>query len=253
LRIYARFFLTPSGPEVACRACAAPQRLLFGEGQNPRKIGRKDGMEWSQSEVLSLAQLSCTICIGEGTIKEKEGKILPCSCVLRGVFRACYARFRVAVEREKYVSKVSFDHFGGKDRRLMWSRKEEEYMADFHLVSRRTLTPWDYRIFTFHFLLGADWKLCCGGCGSTAASSFTRFTACRRRWAGCFSSSSPTASTRRASTSLHAWGASRVPRWRRQEAAVPGRRGSPGSRAWDLPPVFCRCRWFRPDRGSGQR
>jgi len=118
-------------------------------------------MEWSQSEVLSLAQLSCTICSGEGTIKEKRGKILPCSCVLRAIFRACYARFRVAVEREKYVSKVSFDHFGGKDRRLMWSRKEEEYMADFHLVSRRALTPWDYRIFTFHFLLGADWRLCC--------------------------------------------------------------------------------------------
>jgi hypothetical protein len=118
-------------------------------------------MEWSQSDVLSLAQLSCAMCLGEGTIREKMGKILPCSCVRRGVFRACYARFRVAAEREKYISKVSFDHFGGKDRRLMWSRKEEEYMADFQLISRRSLTPWDHRIFTFHFMLGADWRLCC--------------------------------------------------------------------------------------------
>jgi hypothetical protein len=39
--------------------------------------------------------------------------------------------------------------------------KDEEYTADFCLVSRRVLSPEDYRIFKFHFLLGADWKLCC--------------------------------------------------------------------------------------------
>jgi hypothetical protein len=42
-----------------------------------------------------------------------------------------------------------------------WGRKDEEYVADFTLVSRRTLTPEEYRLFSFHFLLGADWKLCC--------------------------------------------------------------------------------------------
>ncbi|HLY18739.1 MAG TPA: hypothetical protein VKR61_16020 [Bryobacteraceae bacterium] len=34
-------------------------------------------------------------------------------------------------------------------------------MADFCLISRRTLTPMEYDVFRFHFLLGADWKLCC--------------------------------------------------------------------------------------------
>jgi hypothetical protein len=34
-------------------------------------------------------------------------------------------------------------------------------MADFCLVSRRSLTEQEYQIFKFHFLLGADWKLCC--------------------------------------------------------------------------------------------
>lgn len=34
-------------------------------------------------------------------------------------------------------------------------------MADFCLVSRRELTDYEYTIFKFHFLLGADWKLCC--------------------------------------------------------------------------------------------
>jgi hypothetical protein len=43
----------------------------------------------------------------------------------------------------------------------MWSRKDEEYIADFTLVSKRTLTPEEYRLFSYHFLLGADWRLCC--------------------------------------------------------------------------------------------
>ena len=42
----------------------------------------------------------------------------------------------------------------------MWSRQEEEYMADFDLVARRHLDPPHYKIFRYYFLLGADWKLC---------------------------------------------------------------------------------------------
>jgi hypothetical protein len=34
-------------------------------------------------------------------------------------------------------------------------------MADFCLVSRRTLEDFEYRIFRSHYLLGADWRLCC--------------------------------------------------------------------------------------------
>jgi hypothetical protein len=34
-------------------------------------------------------------------------------------------------------------------------------MADFYLVAKRTLDENDFRLFRFHFLLGADWKLCC--------------------------------------------------------------------------------------------
>lgn len=43
----------------------------------------------------------------------------------------------------------------------MWGLKNEEFIADFCLVSRRTLDESAYKIFKFHFLLGADWKLCC--------------------------------------------------------------------------------------------
>ena len=39
--------------------------------------------------------------------------------------------------------------------------KNEEFIADFCLVARRVLDDRAYKVFRFHFLLGADWKLCC--------------------------------------------------------------------------------------------
>ncbi len=59
------------------------------------------------------------------------------------------------------MSRVSFEHFGGKERRGMWSRKDEEYAADFCLIARRTLDPYHYRVFSYHYLLGAHWRMCC--------------------------------------------------------------------------------------------
>lgn len=34
-------------------------------------------------------------------------------------------------------------------------------MADFCLVSQRTLDDYENRIFRIHYQLGADWRLCC--------------------------------------------------------------------------------------------
>jgi hypothetical protein len=63
--------------------------------------------------------------------------------------------------RDKYVSRISLDSLPSKDHRGCWGRKNEEYAADFCLVSKRCLTEYEYRILRYHFLLGADWKLCC--------------------------------------------------------------------------------------------
>lgn len=91
----------------------------------------------------------------------RGGKSSACNCVLRAIFRACYARFRYCVTKEKYMSKVTLTFCAGKDRRLTWVRKDEDYVADFCLVSRRTLDDFEYKVFRYHFLLGADWRLCC--------------------------------------------------------------------------------------------
>jgi len=49
----------------------------------------------------------------------------------------------------------------GKDTKFTWGMKDREFMADFCLIAERVLDPVEHRIFRFHFLLGARWKLCC--------------------------------------------------------------------------------------------
>lgn len=118
-------------------------------------------MNWTRTETLALAQQSCTFCLGLGLRPGRAGASAPCNCVFRSIFRACYARFRSCASKEKYVSRVSLEANPGRLRKSTWGLKNEEYIADFCLVSRRTLDDQQYRLFKFHFLLGADWKLCC--------------------------------------------------------------------------------------------
>ena len=59
------------------------------------------------------------------------------------------------------MSQARLQLIAGRDRRMVWGRRDEEYIADFCLVSKRTLDEFQYKLFRYHFLLGADWKLCC--------------------------------------------------------------------------------------------
>lgn len=118
-------------------------------------------MEWTRSETLALAQQSCTFCYGLGLRPGRGGVSTPCNCVFRAIFRACYARFRQCVMKEKHISRVSLEANPGRQRKSVWGMKNEEYVADFILVSKRTLSEREYAIFKYHFLLGADWNLCC--------------------------------------------------------------------------------------------
>src|SRR5581483_8871885 len=118
-------------------------------------------MEWTRTETLALAQQSCTFCYGLGLRPGRSGVSTPCNCVFRAIFRACYARFRVCASKEKHISRVSLEANPGRHRKYIWGLKDEEYTADFCLVSRRTLEESQYTLFKYHFLLGADWRLCC--------------------------------------------------------------------------------------------
>ena len=117
-------------------------------------------MDWSTSETLALAKHNCTLCHGSGLRLGRKGVLSPCNCVLRGVFRVCFNRFVKCVSQERHLSRVSLEPHVGKNRPSTWGRKDEEYIADFTLVTRRTLTEEEHKLFRFHFILGADWKLC---------------------------------------------------------------------------------------------
>jgi len=65
------------------------------------------------------------------------------------------------VAKGPHTSTVTLEFCGGAEGHRTYSRKREEFMADFCLISQRVLDETEHRIFRFHFLLGADWKLCC--------------------------------------------------------------------------------------------
>jgi hypothetical protein len=118
-------------------------------------------MDWSRSETLVLAMHRCTHCRGSGLRLGRKQALSPCNCVLREIFRACYRRFVLCATQERHISRIGLEPHAGSTRPSSWGRKDEEYMADFCLVSRRHLDEFEYSIFRYHFLLGADWKLCC--------------------------------------------------------------------------------------------
>ena len=118
-------------------------------------------MEWNRSDVIGLAKQSCVYCEGTGLRLGPEGPDGPCNCVLRGIFRTCYTRFRKLADGEKFISKTTLEPSSGKDSARSWVRRHEDYLADFCLVSKRSLTESEHKLFRFHFLLGAEWKLCC--------------------------------------------------------------------------------------------
>jgi hypothetical protein len=65
------------------------------------------------------------------------------------------------MRRKEAIGVPSLEHTASAHNKMSWARKHEEYVADFLIVTKRTLNESEYRVFNYHFLLGADWKLCC--------------------------------------------------------------------------------------------
>jgi hypothetical protein len=117
-------------------------------------------MEWNRSATLALSAEKCVHCRGGGLRPKERGDAAPCNCVLRSIFRICFERFVQCANKDLYQSRVSLENGATRDPNGNWSRKNEEYVADFELIVRHTLSAEEYKLYRYHFVLGADWKLC---------------------------------------------------------------------------------------------
>ncbi len=59
------------------------------------------------------------------------------------------------------MSQITLVPCPGKESQRAFARLNEDYIADFCLISRRSLEDFEYLVFRNHFVLGADWRLCC--------------------------------------------------------------------------------------------
>lgn len=118
-------------------------------------------MEWNRSETLGLASVKCPHCEGKGLWLEGGKPPEPCKCVLRKIFRLCYARFAECAVASVEGTRCSLENAAYQDLPGTFSRKNEEYAADFMLIAKRTLSPEENRVFRYRYVLGADWGLCC--------------------------------------------------------------------------------------------
>lgn len=133
-------------------------------------------MEWNSRELGFLAHGSCAVCGGVGAVTDRRGRLRPCRCSLRGMFRECYSRFRICVESGKSLSRVTYDRNpGSTGGRGVWGRKREEYVADFENVARRTLDEPHYRLFRYRYLLGAHPRLCALRLGISRTAAYHAF------------------------------------------------------------------------------
>jgi hypothetical protein len=86
--------------------------------------------------------------------------------VWRAVFADCFDRFAYYAQSAGSIGRVDLEKIATSGRApgrrsTMYGLKAQEYCADFCLIAARVLNEHQHRVFKFHFLLGADWKLCC--------------------------------------------------------------------------------------------
>lgn len=146
--------------------------------------------EWSRAHAC-LALHSCAACHGTGL---QLGRVEPCGCVLRAIFRICYGRFlrNSGPERRMTWSPLTpMRPVPGLSRAPGWGRKDEEYVADFVLVARRALSTAEYRVFQLHFVDGADWRYCSARLGFNRNNIFLAIYRIERKLGRVFAELQP--------------------------------------------------------------
>jgi hypothetical protein len=144
----------PSGRKWVMRN--APTRI---DGE-PRLAPGVEEM-WGRDTVLALSKVSCHLCHGLGWMELNCRFDAPCYCVLRSVFRTCFGRYREFRINQGRAGTVNLNYCPtGRSAKRYYSRKREEYLADFELIAKRVLNRELWRVFDLHFLQGCEWRFC---------------------------------------------------------------------------------------------
>jgi hypothetical protein len=92
--------------------------------------------------VRVLASETCVHCENG---RRRSGSV--CACVWRGLFRRCMGWLRT---NDDHLMRVA-----GK-----FALPSVEFRADVELLAKQNLDTLHHRVFTAHYLNGADWRLC---------------------------------------------------------------------------------------------
>jgi hypothetical protein len=143
---------------------------------------------WTRGDTLALAHQKCVHCFGVGLYEPQRRNEKPCKCVMRSIFRACYARYVSCSEAPPRMTMIAlFRHSkntgatgkntsaaSGPPVKLRYGYPDAEYCADFVGIAKRTFgraTP-RYTLFDLHYLQGEDWKVCTAKLGIDRGSFF---------------------------------------------------------------------------------
>ena len=138
----------------------------------PRSPNPVEDVAESADEVLQRTDRRCKRCDGKGTRATYKTHLVTCNCAFRAIFRACFAHFRDCSLTGAFPGTISWEFCPGSCGRRVYSRKQEEYVADFLSLSHRALDDRDYLIFRSYFLLGMSWSSCASMVGIDRGNFF---------------------------------------------------------------------------------
>jgi hypothetical protein len=122
-----------------------------------------------RSKWVALALATCANCEGTGM---RSARTI-CGCIYRNITRECMNKVRDCMAGHHIARPMRIDGVTKKLGSRTFGHKPEEFASDVYLTAQRTLTDAaEWGIFRFHFLLGADWKLCCRRLNITRGAFF---------------------------------------------------------------------------------
>ena len=112
----------------------------------------------ASGELLMAAFQRCTKCYGLGYTLYPGPKV--CNCALRGIFKVCYQRYNLLrFKQESALTHLCYRKTSVRTG-FVWCRQDEEYIADFYLLTRRSLSLRDLELWKLYFEQGRPWGVC---------------------------------------------------------------------------------------------